>query len=214
MQRIKKLSIILIVFLAAVTACWAIEGIYHYNISGDKVQPGQIHTTQSNWVQIDSTSSTGDEPNDLAVGERTYATVAAAAEGGDDEISIYGDAATEIDEIDGWNAVRFRCIGITNNQSVTYQIYVGAMEPGDTDCNLAKVGQLAFTVGQQVSSTSTYELADAVTITTADWPKSWSSANPGSDQVAEASIDLMGANLIVAVPTVAGCDCQLLAKGY
>jgi len=167
----------------------------------------KVITAQDVWIVVDSTTSSGDEPNDLAVGERTYATVKEAAEGGDAEISIQ-----RIDET--WNAGRFRCIGDTNDSSVTYQIYLGTLGPDGTDCELAKAGQLAFTIGTQASTVSTYEMAHTVTVTSYCWAKAWSSASPGSNLVAEAAIDLMGADILVAVPTTAGCDCKLLFKGF
>lgn len=214
MRRAKEISIIILILLAFVTVVWGIDGIYHYNTYSEMVEPGQLHTAKNTWVVIDATTSSGDEPNDLAVDERTYATVSAAAEGGDDEISIYGDSAAERIVMSSWNAVRFRCIGITDNGTATYQIYLGTLGIGGTDCELVKAGQLAFVVGTQVSTTSTYELADAVTVTAYCWSKSWGYSNPGSELVAEAKIDLMGADIIVAVPTTASADCKLIAKGY
>ena len=191
----------------------AIDPVYVSDNLGRIVQPGQTHTAQDAWITIDTTASAGDEPNDLAVTERTYATVSAAAEGGDDKISIYGDSYAEIEVLSSYNAVRFRCIGITGDGTATYQIYFGTLDQG-TDCVLAKAGQLAWVVGTQASLTATYELADAVTATAGDWVKAWGTATPGSNQVAEASIDLMGADLIVVVPTTVSANCKLLMKGY
>lgn len=170
---------------------------------------GALLSSQIAWNTIDATTSTGTEPTDLAVTERTYVTVVAAiaaASSGDEEISYAHIPPT-------WNALRFRCIGITENGTATYQIYLGT-RAGGTDCELSKAGQLAFTIGTQASVTSTYELADAVTVTAADWAKSWGSASPGSDQCAEAAIDIMGADLLVVVPTTVTADCKLLVKGY
>jgi len=176
-------------------------------------QPGQLYTAQNGWVVIGATASAGDEPNDLAVGERTYATVSAATEGGDDKIIIYGDDANERLEMSSWNGARFRCIGITNDQTVTYQIYLGTLEVGGTDCILAYAGQLAFTIGTQASTTSTYELADTLTATDGEC-SSWTSYNPGNNRVATGKIDLESENLIIAIPTTVSCDCKLIAKGY
>jgi len=188
----------------------------NFDSQGQMVEPGQLHTAHDTWIVIDTTTSAGDEPTDLAVTERTLTTVAAAvaaAVGGDDEISIYGDTGDEQSAMLSVNIARFRCIGITDDASVTYQIYLGTSNAG-SNCELSKAGQLAFTIGQQASTTSTYELADAITVTNGGWPKVFVSTNPGSNGVAEAAIDLMGADLIVAVPTTAECDCQLLMKGY
>jgi len=163
-------------------------------------------TEQTEWQVIDTTTSAGDEPNDLAVGERTYTTVSAAAEGGDEEISIFNVP-------EGANSARLRVIGATNNQSVTYQIYIGT-KAAQWNCDLAKVCQLAFTVGQQASYINGYEYADTVTVTEYCLVKDVGSSSPGSDLVAEVAFDLMGADIIVAVPTTADCNCKLLFKGY
>ena len=216
MRKVKELSVIILILLVLASACWAVDAMFTYTKNRQVVQPGQIHTAHNTWVDIDATTSTGTEPTDLAVTERTYTTVVAAiaaASSGDEEISIYGDDAAEIKIMESWNAVRFRCIGITDGGSITYQIYLGTLN-GGTDCELAKAGQLVFTIGTQASITSTYELADTVAVTPYDWPRSWGYASPVGNQVCEAVIDFIGADLIVAVCTSANCDTKLLAKGY
>lgn len=206
MRKLIPLLIVLSLFAGVV---YAIDKVYLANKASQMVNPGQLHTAREAWIVLDATTSTGDEPNDLAVGERTYLTLAAAAEGGDDEI-----ATLSLVPYQDWSFARFRCIGITNDQTVTYQIYLGSLSPGGTDCALVKAGQLAFTIGQQVSTTATYEYADTLTLTEYCWPKTWATSSPTSDLVAEACVDLMGADYIVAVPTTVSCDCKLLIKGY
>jgi len=211
----KKRLILIMATLLFTAVAWAVTESMMVNTAGVRVDPGILNTIRTDWVQLDATTSAGDEPNDLAVAERTYATLAAAAEGGDAEISTFtlysGSARARLN----WNRVRFRCIGITNDQSVTYQIYLGDLGASSaTDCALTKVGQLAFTIGQQVSDVATYEFADTLTITEYGWPKTWGSSSPTGDLVAECYIDLMGADYIVAVPTTAACDCALYIKGY
>jgi len=181
--------------------------------SGDSTTSGALLSSQIAWTVVDATTAADTEPDDLAVDERTYATVlaaiaAASAGAGDEEISYTSIPST-------WNALRFRCIGATDNGAVTYQIYLGTLG-GDADCELAKAGQLAFVIGTQASITSGYELADQVTVTAADWTKSWGSASPGdtSEQCAEAAIDIMGADFLVVVPSATDTDCKLLVKGY
>lgn len=193
----KKVLIVLAMLFLSVICIAAVKDFY------------KLATTQDVWVAVDATTSSGTEPTDLAVDERTYTTITAAiaaAASGDDEISIYQIPYK-------WNSGRFRCIGITDNQSVTHQIYLGTKGNND-NCELSKAGQLAWTVGTQVSETSTYEFADAVTVTSYGWTKSWSSSSPGSEMVAEAVIDFQGADILVVVTTTAGCDCKLLMKGY
>ena len=102
-----------------------------------------LHTIQEPWLIADETTSAGDEPNALGVTERTLLTVKAAAEGGDDEISIY--------TLDSeWNAIRLRAIGITDGGTRTDEIYIGSLG-GGKDCELSYAGQLAWVVGTQQS---------------------------------------------------------------
>lgn len=108
-----------------------------------------LHTMQNGWVVVDETTSTGDEPSALAAGERTKLLVdaaIAAASSGDGEISTFVIPAN-------WNGVRFRSVGITDNDTQTYQIYLGTKGSlaSNADCELAYVGQLVFTTGTQVS---------------------------------------------------------------
>lgn len=108
-----------------------------------------LHTMQSGWVVVDETTSTGTEPTALAADERTKLLVDAAisaASSGDDEISTFVIPAS-------WNGVRFRSVGITDNDTQTYQIYLGTKGSlaDNADCELAYVGQLVFTTGTQVS---------------------------------------------------------------
>ncbi|MHA1840842.1 MAG: hypothetical protein ACTSYW_02580 [Candidatus Heimdallarchaeota archaeon] len=177
------------------------------------VQAEVTETAIGAWQVLDTTTSTGDEPTALAVGERTYSTVTAAiaaASSGDDEISIYriSRSSRSIN-----NFVRMRCIGITDNQSVVYNVYGGTLSYG-SDCALTFVGTLSFTIGTQVSDTSNYEFADTITVTEGDTTEDWLSESPESERVAEAAIDLQGMDILVLVATTAGCDCKLLGKFY
>lgn len=203
MKKAKEITAFLLVLLIFVGVAWGIDKVYN-----------ESRTPQIKWQVIDSTTSADNEVTDLAVDERTYTTVVAAiaaassTSDGDGEISIYPIP-------DGWNAIRLRCIGVADNGTVTYQIYLGTLALRGTDCELVNAGQLAFVIGTQVSTTSTYELADAVTVTPYCWPKSWGYAtNPDTELVAEASIDLLGADILIAVPTTASCDAKLLGKGF
>lgn len=194
--------------------------VIQMNKAGERVEPGSLHTLNAEWEAIATTVSAGDEPTDLAVTERTYQTVKAAqiaATGGDEKISIF-------DIPSGWNGMRLRAEGITDNGTYTNQVYFGTLGDGNRDvdytsdsafdCELSYAGQLAWVVGTQASITSGYEMADAVTVTAGEWTKDWTSKSPGSERVAEARIDLIGADLIVIVPTAASADSKLLAKGF
>lgn len=211
----KRIAVItaITILMACTLVVYAIEPVYISNKQGQRVDPGELNTRQHLWVVVNTVLSAGDEPTDLAVTERTYQTVVtaiAADVGGDGKIEAYSVPST-------WNAARFRCIGITDNGTATFQVYGGTRNTRSTttDCELAKLGQLAFVVGTQASVTSTYKLADAVTVTAdTSWIADWGSVSPGSELVAEATIDLMGCDVLVIVPTTASANCKLLAKGY
>jgi len=109
------------------------------------------HTLQSSWVIVDETTSAGTEPTALdglhdGSAEMTKLKVEAAiaaAASGDDEISIFVIPAS-------WNRIRFRSVGITENDTQTYQIYLGSTG-GNADCELSHAGQLVWTSGSQSS---------------------------------------------------------------
>ena len=217
MKKILVLSAIVLCILGVVIA--QLQPVVPFDKLAQQVDPGTLHTSHNVYVVIDATTSSGTEPSDLASDERTYQTVVAAiaaAANGDEEISVYGDSYTEKRILNSWNGVKFQAIGITNNGTCTWQIYFGHLGPysSSADCNLTYAGQLAFTIGQQASTTSTYEMADTLTVTPGDWTSTWRSSSPGSDRVATGKIDLEGADLIVAVGTTASCDCKLLITGY
>ena len=211
----KKFLVFAILIVGAGLAAGAV--VTQTNLEGTKVDPGAVHTARATWTVVDTTSSTGTEPTDLAVTERTYQTVKTAiatAASGDDEISI-------LDIPRGWNGIRFRAQGITDDGTYTVQLYAGTLGDGNrdtdstsSDCELAYIGQMAWVIGTQASVTSTYEMADAVTVTVSDWTASITTKTPSGNRVGEVRVDLLGADVIVVVPTVASADSKLLAKGY
>ena len=205
-----KLAVVAVIGLCSIA--YAINAVYTVNIGGKKVNPGELHTPRSAWDVLGATLAEGDEPNDLAVGERTYLTVLAAAEGGDDKIIVF-DLRTA--DRQHWNRVRFRCIGVTDGGNIVYQVYFGTLGLGGTDCILAPAGELDFVIGTQASTTATYEVADTLTVTpSGSWTKGWGSVSPTGNLVAEGWIDLIGADIVVLVPTTVGCNCKVLGKGY
>jgi hypothetical protein len=134
----------------------------------NRVEGTVLHSIQSAWEIADEETSAGTEATALGATERTKLLVdaaIAAAASGDDEISTYILPSK-------WNAVRLRCIGITNNDTVTHQIYFGSLG-GKADCELTYAGQLAWTIGQQQSiydqitftSGGTYEPVKGDTVT-------------------------------------------------
>jgi hypothetical protein len=305
----KKYILLLIIILASI--CFAdIKEVVPIDIEGNRTDPGQVHTPRTTWTIVDETTSSGTEPTDLAVTERTFQAVKIAidaASSGDDEISVF-------DIPKSWNAINLRALGITDDGTYTTQIYLGTLGKGNNNsditdaqvtagilpfnCELVNIGQLAWTVGTQESvysqvaftsggtttimadmiilgatsaSTATvvsvtvssgtfaggdaagtlvlknrngtfqsenldianssatsiasnvatiggdlthFELADTLTITNATtWPKSWGSTSPTGNLVANASIDILNADLLVIVPTAASADSKLLASG-
>ncbi len=209
----------LVVCLVAVT--WSLTEIAPKDKAGARVDPGALHTERAIWTVIDTTSSTGTEPTDLAVTERTYQT-AKTAQGvgasGDDEISFF-------DIPRGWNGIRLRAQGITDDGTATYQVYAGTLGDGNrdadsttADCELAYIGQFAFTIGTQASITSTYEMADTLVVTESDWTVDMTVTgivkSPTGNRLAEGRLDLLGADVLVLVPTVVTADCKLLARGF
>lgn len=216
----KKKIITLALLFAIIGVCFAANTIVvPIDRDGLRVDPGQVYTLRTRWQVADDTSSTGDEPTDLAVTERTYQTVKTAigtGASGDDKISVF-------DIPRSWNAIRLRAIGITDDGDYVNQIYIGTLGDGNkdsdsttADCELTHLGQLAWIVGTQASITSAYELADAVTLTATEWsvgPK-WSVKSPGSNRVAEAKIDTEGADVLIIVSTIVDADSKLLITGF
>ena len=279
------------------SACFSAQEVIQKDIDNTRVDPGQLHTVKNQWVIIDETTSSGTEPTDLAVTERTYQLAKAASASGDDEISIF-------DIPRNWNGIKLRAIGITDNGTATYQIYLGTLGDGNLDAGstgqdaeLAYLGEFAFVIGQQSSiysqvaftsggtrtpvagetvtgATSTktaiiisitissgtfaggdaagtllvrtqsgafqsenldlttliggsvlnamtigadmlrFELADTLVVTSSDWVPTIGVASPVSDRVAEGDVDLQGADVLIAVPTVASADIKLLGTGF
>lgn len=213
MKRFMVLFSICIMQLVFTCSVWAIptettitEKKKPLGVNNQTVRPTSDVTDQKAWNVIATVASTGDEPNDLAVGERTYLTAKALAKGGDSKITIVKLPLS-------WNYVRFRCIGISDNNTVTFQVYSGSLGAG-TDCELVKMGQLAFTIGTQVSTTATYEMADTLTLTSYCYLRPAFSVSPVGELVAEAGWDLLGDDILVIVPTTVSCDAKLLAKGF
>lgn len=148
----KKL-IVLFVLLLVVSAS-ATETALQFDKDNARKDPGALHTERFGWTIVESENSGDTQATDLAATERTYQLVKAAiaaASSGDDNISVF-------DIPRGWNSIRFRAIGITDNGTFTNQIYLGTLGDGNkdrnsttADCELAYAGELAWTVGTQTS---------------------------------------------------------------
>jgi hypothetical protein len=209
----------ILILLVAVSAAFAVTRIAPINKSGDVVNPGQVHTARDAWEAIATTLAAGTDPTDLAADERTYLTVIAAI-----AANVSGDGKIETflltpDNRQGWNRVKFRMRGVDDNQQNVYQVYLGTLGGSPvadvTNCELAKVGQLAFTNGTQASVTSTYEMADTLTITpTTGWSGNWTTRSPTGELVAEARLELEESDVIVIVPTTVATNAVLVVTGY
>lgn len=110
------------------------------------VKGAALHTMQNAWLIVESENSSETQTDALSTTERTKKLL---------DSLIAANAATEayisIFPIPPkWNAIRFRCIGITNNQDITHQIYFGTLG-GELDCSLTYAGQLAWKIGLQQS---------------------------------------------------------------
>jgi len=304
----RKKLIILITILIVAVVVYANTQIIPLDLTGTRVDPGNVQTARPEWVVIDETTAAGTEPNDLAVTERTYQFTKVQIDGAGSgidkgEISIF-------DIPRDWNIIRFRILAEGGDtEDVVYNIYAGTLGDGNrdidsttADCELALVGTLTAVIGTQssihhqitftsggpfeplagdiatgnssaetavvvskalsggawadgdaagtiqyttksgtftnsetisitragttVSANSythaasdllTFEIADTLSVTESDWdaPSGFTTKSPaGNNRVAVTNVDLLGADVIVAVPTTADSDCKLLARGY
>jgi hypothetical protein len=219
----KRIMWFLICIVLPVGILYALEAIAPVNKDGVRVDPGILGTVRDRWVVADTTTSDGTEPTDLAATERTYQLVktviaadVATPANGDLEIAIY-------DIPRNWNFLRMRCLGITDNGTITYSVYLGDLGDGNkdsnttsADCELTYIGSFAWVVGTQTSTISTYEFADTLTYTANASLISVSTISPGTgtERIAEAEFDVKGSDILVLVPIVASCDAKLLVKGY
>ncbi len=112
--------------------------------SVSRVDGNALHTIQNAWAIAETENSGDTEANAWAVTERTRKL---------SEALIVANAANETNistfRIPAkWNSMRFRAAGITDDGTVTHQIYLGTLGGGQ-DCELTYVGQLAWIIGTQ-----------------------------------------------------------------
>ena len=135
----KFIKILMLVLLVSVCRAKSLTSV-------PQVEGTVLHSVQAPWVIVESENSGDTQADALGDTERTKKTVdrlIAAAANNDDLMSIFPIPAK-------WNGLRFRCIGITDGQAITHQIYFGTLG-GGLDCELTYVGQLAWTLGLQQS---------------------------------------------------------------
>ncbi len=204
-----------IVILILALGCQQAAAVLNRNTG---LEEDTLVTARRVWVVAETSTSAGTEPSPLGINQRTFQAVQAsitAAANGDDEIEFYS--------IPSWaNGLRFTAIGITNDGTYAVEIYAGTLETtakkaiaDGTDCNLTNIGLLSFIIGQQRSTTVTYEMAQSVTKTARDWSVAWGTAGTvDSDRTCEATIDMMGADVLCIVAATCTADAKLLIKGY
>lgn len=206
----KKILLIGLIAVCLLLPAWAARHAYSPSAPAEGVGQGYaLMSSQIVWQVLDTTTSSGTEPTSLGVAERTYKTVVAAvvaASSGDEEISYTKIPPT-------WNGIRIRCIGITENADVAYDVHAGTLGNED-DCELALLGTLTYIIGTQASTTSGYEMADTLTVTAGDWTATAGATSPTGDGLADYAMNLLGADFIVVVPVTVDVDCKLLIKGY
>lgn len=202
----KKL-VILLIFVASLMFCMAARRAI---VGSELATPNFPFAVAATWT------SAGTEPDALAVGERTYKTIvaavaAAATDAGDDEIEVYTVPY-------GTNAIRIRGIGITHTHAMVFNVLTGTYDGSIEDGEMVLRGTLTFTVGQQASTTTDYEMCDQVALTAASDAAStsdWTISNPGDvDTCAEAMLDLQGDDIVILVPTTLASDAKVLIKPY
>ncbi len=59
-----------------------------------------------------------------------------------------------------------------------------------------------------------FEWADTLVVTAKSWGATWSSVSPADDTIAEAELDVKGADFLVMLPSTCDADAKLLIKGY
>ncbi|KKL55224.1 hypothetical protein LCGC14_2257550 [marine sediment metagenome] len=148
----KKLIVVFVLLITVFAN--STETVHQSTKDNGRAEPGALYTERFNWTIVESENSGDTQATNLAVTERTYQLVKAAiaaASSGDDNIAVF-------DIPRGWNSIRLRAIGITDNGTYTTQIYLGTLGDGNKDGNsttadaeLAYAGQLAWVVGTQSS---------------------------------------------------------------
>lgn len=132
----KKYIVILIVL------CLLVGGASLTSVS--QTNGSALVTMQNAWLVVETENSGDTEANEWAVTERTRklseALIVANA-ANETHISTFRIPAK-------WNGMRFRAAGITDDGTVTHQIYLGTLGGGE-DCELTYVGQLAWVIGTQ-----------------------------------------------------------------
>ncbi len=210
MKQFRRISILMLIAVLAGVLVWPpIKKAAAYYTS---IVASEQATLYGPWRSVATLASAGTEPTDLAGGERTYATIAAAI-----AADVSGDGKIVLAELPfGCNAPRFFVSGITDNAVIVLRIYSGS-KGGASNCVFKPRGTLTFTIGTQAGITATYELADTCALTSGSDAASitnWSIASPANNTCTEVVIDTQGDDWVCIVATTIGCDAIVWIKDY
>ncbi len=128
--------------VSLIVLCLLVGGASLTHVS--QINGSALVTMQNAWLIAEIENSGDTEANAWADTERTRKI---------SEALIVANAANETNIStfripSKWNGMRFRAAGITDNGTVTHQIYLGTLGGGQ-DCELTYVGQLAWVIGPQ-----------------------------------------------------------------
>lgn len=186
------------IVLVLVGVLFAQAQFYPYNTNNNRVNPGQVHTKQSNWVTAGAFSDSATTPADV---NRTAALFTSE------------DANNVVYTIDpSWNKVVFRCSSTTDSDSTVFDIFIMDGATDDATDHYNRIGTLTFTTGTQTSSTATYEFADTCVASNDQY--GFNVISPTGNYIAIAEVDVKGARFIGICPTTVTNAAILEIRGY
>lgn len=155
---------------------------YIYNIDGERVNPGQIHSAQEGWVKAGTFTTVTTTP------DATHRTAAL----------FTADANNVVFEIPAkWNAVRVRVSSTTDGDSSVFDMF---LMNGDAD-HFNRIQTTTWTTGTQTAGTAGSEFADTVVRSNTNWHKSSAIMSPEGNYIAEWIIDVIGSKKVGFSPT-------------
>jgi len=99
--------------------------------------------------------------------------------------------------------------------TIQYRSSSGTFTSGET---ISIVNYLGVTQSNVLTHAASdlvdFEWADTLTVTAKSWGASWSSVSPADDTIAEAELDVKGADFLVILPSTCDADAKLFVKGY
>ena len=98
--------------------------------------------------------------------------------------------------------------------TIQYRSSTGTFTNSETISVGDGLGARADILTHAASDLVLFEYADTLTVTQKSWLPSWGTVSPADDTIAEASVDVMGADYMVIVTSTCDADSKLLIKGY